>query len=293
MKRFLRRSGERGIIGVVRGRSDHFACNHAQIFLQECDRIGNKGARFVTVPSNLLFPLMVAIPTPKDAPNQVTSMDSLIIPENIKHSRPAILTIQDDDGPFYDEHDFPIDTFPLLHDIENLEGEERSTKIALAETIQYILQTRFIEHSTKHLHIKTLQKDIASLKNLLQDLPATYHTSSTRSLLEIRSKQDALTSSLNVLGDTLKDNIDNLKQEVIHSREGWSNDIKEWIGQVEAKQKEREGGWQLRVSMWRAKLEGVKGRALVKSMALVISLIGGYAYGRNVRLRNRSERQPN
>ena len=60
--------------------------------------------------------------------------------------------------------------------------------------------------------------------------------------------------------------------------------------QMEARQKEREGSWQLRVSMWRAKLEGVKGRALVKSMALVISLIGGYAYGRSVRLRNRAER---
>lgn len=229
-------------------------------------------------------------PTPHDTPNQCTPIDSLIISGSTKQSLKSISSPQDDDGPFYDEHDFPIDTSPLLHDIEGVSEEERSTKVVLAETIQYILQARFIEHSNKHLHIKTLQKDIASLKNLLQDLPATYHTSSTRSLLEIRSKQDSLTSSLNVLSDTLKDNIDTLKQEAIHSREGWRSDIKEWLGQVEAKQKEREGRWQLRVSMWKAKLEGVKGRALVKSMALAISLIGGYAYGRSVRLRNRTER---
>ena len=251
-----------------------------------------KGEKRIEILTRSSSPLMAAAShtTPSNTPHQVTPIDSLIISGNIKQSRTSISSIQDDDGPFYDENDFPIDTFPLLHDIEKLDVEERSTKMALAETIQYILQTRFIEHSNKHLHIKTLQKDIASLKNLLQELSATYHTSSTRSLLEIRSKQDSLTSSLNVLSDTLKDNIDNLKQEVIHSREGWRNDIKEWIGQVEAKQKEREGKWQLRVSMWKAKLEGVKGKALVKSMALAISLIGGYAYGRSVRLKNRTEK---
>ena len=231
-----------------------------------------------------------ALPTSNGTQNQVTPVGSLMIPENTKHPRTTLPLIHDDDGPFYDEHDFPIDTSPLLHDIDRASGEEQSTRVALADTIQYILQARFIEHCNKHLHTRTLQKDIASLKNLLQDLPATYHTSSTRSLLEIRSKQDALTSSLNVLSDTLKDNIDNLKQEVIHSREGWRSDVKEWLNQVEARQKEREGGWQLRVSMWKAKLEGVKGKALVKSMALAISLIGGYAYGRNVRLRNKTEK---
>jgi hypothetical protein len=218
---------------------------------------------------------------------QITSIDLLIIPEGGKQPSSLISSTLDEDTPFYDEHDFPIDTSPLLHDIEE-NGEEGCARMAIAETIQYILQSRFIEYSTKYLHLKTLQKDIASVRHLLQDLPATYHVSSTRSFLEIRSKQDALTSSLNVLNDTLKDSIDNLKQEVIHSREGWRSDIKEWLDQVEMKQREREGNWQLRVSMWRAKLEGVKGRALVKSMALVISLIGGYAYGRSVRLRKKA-----
>ena len=246
-----------------------------------------RGGKRVEIPSRSISFLMTTHPsTPKGTP-----IDSLIVSGATRQSLKPTSSLQDDDGPFYDEHDFPIDTSPLLHDIEKVSEEERPTKIALAETIQYILQARFIEHSNKHLHIKTLQRDIASLRNLLQDLSATYHTSSTRSLLEIRSKQDSLTSSLNVLSDTLKDNIDNLKQEVIHSREGWRGDIREWLGQVEARQKEREGRWQLRVSMWRAKLEGVKGRALVKSMALAISLIGGYAYGRNVRLRSRTERR--